>query len=94
MKVLKYFKWVFLGCTVNISCDENSQGPFAIHICLKAFYALFLQVKMCTYYLLMWKIGKHREQLVKMISEAVFLFSFSNMADSAIQFFQPLAVAT
>ena len=45
-------------------------------------------------YLLMWKIGKHREQLVKMISEAVFLFSFSNMADSAIQFFQPLAVAT
>ena len=41
----------------------------------------------------MWKIGKHREQLVKMISEAVFLFSFSNMADSAIQFFQPLAEA-
>ena len=25
-------------------------------------------------YLLMWKIGKHREQLVKIISEAVFLF--------------------
>ena len=62
------------------------------YICLKAFYALFLQVKMCTY-LLMRKIGKHREQLVKMISEAVFLFSLANMADS-VQFFQPLAVAT
>ena len=91
VKVLKYFKWVFLGCTVNISCVENSQGPFAIHMSQGLLCTFFASKNV---YLLMWKIGKHQEQLVKMISQAVFLFSLANMADSVIQFFQPLAVAT
>ena len=42
----------------------------------------------------MWKIRKHRQQLVKIISKIAFLFSLANMTDSVGQFVQPSAVRT
>ena len=60
------------------------------------------QGHLCTFfaskneYLLMWKIGKHREQLVKMISEALHILIFTRKYERLCHpiFSAFLAVAT